>query len=767
MMLRPVMMAVAVTMLLAVAHGDEKPTPYAQHEKLALRGATPNRTTVPRFGKFELTLDLAAAYNNPFDADDISAQAVFSSPQGKRVTVDGFLDQPFTRKLDNGAERIEAAGAPVWKVRFAPNVVGQWRYRVTAHDRSGTVSLLEARFQVVPSSNTGFVRRSARNPGVFAFANEQPFFAVGENMGWAGKRGTYDYDDWLGALGKAGGNWIRVWMSSWNCGLEWAAENRGDWRSGTYHGVGVYSLDNAWKLDTILDTAERNGVYVMLCFGTYGEFKGTGGFFNEGQWKANPYNVDNGGPCARPEDFWTNLGARKLYQRRLRYILARYGYRTHIQAWEFWNEADPQPAWIGEMARYLKGTGEFAARGAADPYHHLLTTSYGNDAIWKLPEIDFTQSHNYGTGNIEDHAPVVYNDAREHAVYGKPHLMGEFGIDWRKSDSEYDPQGLGINLHNGLWAGAMAGDAGGAMIWWWDNYVQPKNVYAPFLALRHFTDKVPWTTGNWQLLKADAPRQMSGPETWSDLTLNPAGGWGKVAADNFTITPLGLDRAVVLPQFLYSPGKADLRTTPTFHVNYPQPGKFIVHIGDVSDSADLRIMLDGQLARDVNLSAVPPKDPNVKPEYEKTDLRPEYNSYLARFNKEYDIAVPAGAHTITLEVTAGDWMTIERFTLTGYRSSRYADVNLYGLTNGTSAILWAQNAQHNWKNVADKKVIPTLRDLATAIHGLTPGRYTVEWWDTEVGKPMRTETVVSADGTLTLRLPDLATDVAARIEVVK
>jgi len=169
-------------------------------------------------------------------------------------------------------------------------------------------------------------------------------------MCWGGRRGSFDYDDWLTPLAKAGGNWIRIWMSSWNCALEWSREARGDWRTGQYKGVGFHSLDNAWKLDTILDLAETNGVAVMLCLGTYGEFN-TGGYFNEGQWKANPYNATNGGPCLMAADFWTDSAARKLYQQRLRYVTARYGSRTCIQSWEFWNEANAPAAWVGEMAR--------------------------------------------------------------------------------------------------------------------------------------------------------------------------------------------------------------------------------------------------------------------------------------------------------------------------------------------------------------------------------------------------------------------------------
>jgi len=483
------------------------PAQLARHDKLALRSATPSHTTVPRYGALELTLDLAATYGNPFNADEIDVQAVFTSPHGRTNTINGFLDQPFTRRLENGAEKIEPTGEPVWKIRFAPDTEGTWRYQVFAKDRSGRLSLPETRFPVTASASPGFIRRSTPNPRAFAFDKGQPFFALGENMCWGGKRGSFDYDDWLPALAKAGGNWIRIWMCSWNCALEWSRENKGDWRSGGYHGVGLYSLDNAWKLDTILNTAERHGISVMLCCGTYGEFN-EGGYFNEGQWKANPYNAANGGPCAKPDDFWTSEPARKLYRQRLRYLAARYGHRTILHSWEFWNEAKAPAPWVAEMARCLKGTGEFKGQ-PADPYGHLVTTTYGNADVWKIPEIDFTQSHHYGKGDVADHAPVVHKDATDHARFGKPHLMAEFGIDWRGPDNKYDPDGKGVNLHNALWASALSGNAGTAMVWWWDSYVHPKKLYGHLTPLRQFADSVPWTAGEWKRLEIDPPRALT------------------------------------------------------------------------------------------------------------------------------------------------------------------------------------------------------------------------------------------------------------------
>jgi hypothetical protein len=473
-------------------------TGFSSTEPLRLQKATPTTASVACYGAWEAALDLRATFDNPFDPADIDVYALFTSPQGQTFRVNGFYDQVFTRKLDHGAEKIEPAGEPGWKLRFTPSRAGRWGYEVFAKDRSGTARLEPAFFEVTPSANPGFIRRATSGAPYFMRDNGQPFFPIGENMGWAGGRGTYDYEDWLGALGKAGGNFIRVWMSSWNCALEWTSDNKGDWRSGQYHNLGVYSLQNAWKLDFIFDLAEQNGISLMLCLGTYGELK-DGGFFNEGQWKANPYNATNGGPCAKAGALWTNETARKLYQRRLRYLGARYGHRVNLQSWEFWNEAEAPAPWVAEMARCLKGAGEFTGHGA-DPYGHLVTTTYGNPEVWNLPEIDITQTHSYGVGDLPDQGPKIYQEGRRHAAFGKPHLMAEFGIDWRSPDSQYDPDGKAINFHNALWASLLSGDAGGAMIWWWDNYVHPKKLYAPFTALRKFADTVPWTLGHWQPL---------------------------------------------------------------------------------------------------------------------------------------------------------------------------------------------------------------------------------------------------------------------------
>lgn len=762
---RPTTFPAPIALVLASAMATAlpaAPAPLAQQQALALRSVVSPSNTVPRYSRTELTLDLAATYDNPFNPNAIDVWGLFTSPKGQTLRVNGFLDQPFTRRLDHDAEQIQPAGKPAWKIRFAPTIEGTWRYRVFAKDRSGETSLPESSFTVGPSKNPGFIRRAEHNPSMFAFDNGQPYFAIGENMCWGGKRGSFDYDDWLPPLAKAGGNWIRIWMSSWNGALEWSSENHGDWRSGQYHGVGVYSLDNAWKIDTLLDLAETNGVAVMLCFGTYGEFN-TGGYFNEGQWKANPYNATNGGPCLKPADFWTNATARQFYQQRLRYLTARYASRTCIQSWEFWNEANAPAAWVGEMARCLKGTGEFAGQ-ALDPYGHLVTTTYGTPPIWRLPEVDFTQTHHYGKGDVPDHARVLHRDALAHTSYGKPHLMGEFGIDWRTADDKYDPEGRAINLHNGLWASALSGNAGSAMLWYWDGYVHPHRLYPQFAPLRKFADTVPWTGATWKPLTF-AVRRVKVTFAPSEGVMHPAKGpWGRPSQSEFTLTADPLAEGAELPQFLYSPAKPAERSTPVFRFNFDRPGRFQVRVDRVSDFVNLRFVLDDKIARDLSLSAAPPKDTNATPEYAQTELSQEWKVFQARFGKDYGIDVPVGAHSLRLEVTQGDWISFESYSLTGYQEvERSAPLNLYGLHNGRMAILWAQNTEHNWKNLFDKKRIHPAPPTRLVCSALPAGSYIVEWWDTWKGGMTRKEPVSSTADGITLVLPELETDVAARI----
>ena len=457
------------------------------------------------------------------------------------------------------------------------------------------------------------------------------------------------------------------------------------------YGLGRYDLENAWYFDQVLSLAAKQGIRCMMALGTYGEFT-TGGFFNEGEWPVNPYNTLNGGPAAKPDDFWTDAKARAFYRRRLRYLIARYGAETSLAFWEFWNETAAPVAWVREMGAYLK---------ANDPYRHLMTNSYpttGEASVWSLPEIDLTQTHRYGDeGSVKDIAPIILDDAPQHDGYAKPHFLGEFGISWRGDDSKFDPKGVGTNLHNGLWASAFSGNAGGASIWWWDSYIAPKNMYGQFTGLAKFAATVDWPRRRFARLSLTATRDQSAPETFQDLTLTPTAAWGEKAKTPVVLHRDGTVSGGPLLATLFGPEKADSRSVFTLQVNFPKPTPLILHIGTVSNKANLRVGLDGHVVRDFPFNAAPGQGGG----YESTKQFPEYGGiYQALFNTDRALILPPGPHVVTLENTAGDWLQLSTLTFAQALSSRYSLLRTAALQDpGTGeTLLWLQDPDSNWFN---------------------------------------------------------------------
>jgi hypothetical protein len=204
-------------------------------------------------------------------------------------------------------------------------------------------------------------------------------------------------------------------------------------------------------------------------------------------WSHHPYAATNGGPCAIQNDFFTNSEAKKLYEKRLRYIVARWGAFPNILAWEFFNEIDNEyaylkhadvVAWHGEMGRRLR---------ALDPYRHLITSSFTGGSerpdLYALPEMDFAQYHSYN----EKHPArmMAEKTARFFEKYHKPFFVSEYGTDWKGWKPDTDPHLRA--LHQAIWSGAFAGAAGTGMTWWWE-HIHTANLYRHWSALSAFLE---------------------------------------------------------------------------------------------------------------------------------------------------------------------------------------------------------------------------------------------------------------------------------------
>ncbi len=452
---------------------------------------------LPRFGKLEITADLWARFDNPYDGTEIEVIGLLHQPDRAVHKVRGFFFQDFERSSVNGREVLTPVGPPRWRVRLTPTQVGEHTYTVGIKTKGGEYWSKPYPIYVVESDTPGYVSVHTQNPKFFQFSNGKTLFLLGHNVCWGSEeKRSYDYDTYFRRMSHAGENYTRVWMCSWDTGIE---SDRLD----------NYRLDAAWRLDYILALAEQRGIYVKLCFDNAHDYTKPEKRKLFGYWK------ENNGPCEKPVDFFTSEGARAAYKRRLDYIVARWGYSPNIMAWELWNEVNyvtgddpaaraPIVDWTDEMARYLK---------ANDPHRHLVTTSLGLhtvwDEVWQLDSIDFAQIHAYipkpqdiVRDEEKDAVLTVLRAAERIARFGKPYHVAEFGyldLEAANRTNESDPGG--IHLHNAIWGGLFSGAAGTPASWWWE-YVHDRNLCRHYAAVAGFLADIDLADRGWNQIAA-------------------------------------------------------------------------------------------------------------------------------------------------------------------------------------------------------------------------------------------------------------------------
>jgi len=214
--------------------------------------------------------------------------------------------------------------------------------------------------------------------------------------------------------------------------------------------LGVYNQLDCFMLDELVEAAQNNGIYLMLCMLTRDLYM-------------KHLTDESSGEYQQAIQY-----AKKF----MRYAVARWGYSTSVAAWEYFNEIDPglpTDRFYTEVGDYLE---------SIDIYHHLRATSTWHPSAkdCRHSSLDIAQVHRYmrpGTDEeYKDEVAVVIDRAqflRKHAP-NKPALIAEFGLadtkwglsDYMKQDTE------GVNFHTSLWASAFAGASGTAMFWWWE-----------------------------------------------------------------------------------------------------------------------------------------------------------------------------------------------------------------------------------------------------------------------------------------------------------
>ena len=718
-------------------------------QRIALRGARADRTRPRVFERVTLDVDLEASYDNPFDAGDVRVDAEVVTPTGRVWSVPGFLHQAYRRRQEKGAEFLEAMGEPRWQVRLSFDEPGEHWVQVSARDRTGSAILAPVTLEVEDADVPGMIRRHATDRRYFVTDRGETFFPIGANVCWAdGSRATYDYDAWLAEYAKSGSNFFRVWLSP-----QWPTLSLNTLASGFDH----IDLHRAWRLDHVVQTAERLDLRIMFCIDSFNIIRTNKR--SPGNWEDAPYIRARGGPLDQPQQYFTSTWSLRAYRNRLRYLVARWGYSPNVFAWEFWNEVDcmddydPNAKtirdWHAAMASHLR---------SLDPWRHLITTSYartpGDPAVDSLPGLDFVMSHSYGAKDMAQDLGKHLTDKQ--AARDRPHFHGELGIFGSgKQTSDTDPNG--VHVHNGVFSCVGQGQAGTPMTWWWDSYVHPRGLYRILASFSRWIDGFDFVAQQARPAKAEILQKSL--TVIEPTVLKPVpGSWDPAPFNRpvaVTVDRNGLfTSSQPIADVLHGTGfHKKLHNPVTFTFDVPKATTFAIHVTKYSGHADskLRVSLDGKLALE-KLFAVPEGNTETT---------------LTQLAGTYAIKLPAGKHTVKIENVGTDWLGIGSYTIPWLRAAKSVPTPLrvYALAGNTQALVWVQNKRHTWPEATRKGYVPApVTGASLKLAGLTPGRWAVEHWDTLAGRTTSTEQLFAhGDGILTVALPDITWDAALRL----
>ncbi len=706
-----------------------------------ISGVTLNAPSVAQYDKLEVTFDLDQSYTNPFDPDEVDARAVITLPDTSQVEIPAFHHMEYDL-VGTGVEFIQNGRNPAWKARFAPWQTGTHSIDLSVTDIMGTTTVSNAAtFGCVAGAKPGFIRADPVDSRFLRRSSGEPYIPIGRNVSWADNSGSNLYDSTFTTMNANGQNFVRIWMTHFFRGqiIEWSSDHF----TGHFEGVGRFSLQQAHRIDRIVELAEQNGIAIQLALQHHGQFSTT----VNPNWSENPYNIANvadGGFLSSPDQFFTDPAARDLFKRKLRYIVARWGYSTSIFAWELFNEVQftdnyrtsavqraNVAAWHDEMAEWLQNN---------DPFDHLITTSseeIGFENIWSLDNIDLMQVHDYDDNKIAQ----FVDHAGDLAAFDKPVVFGEYGAAGTGSGTpEFNigAQGAprsqqlqdGLVLHNGLWSSLHLGSS--AMYWWWE-YIESESLDDHFAALALYADGIDFASEN--LGTATVAFSGAGSVTNASAFPGVTDFFGVSAQTAFTMQSDGSFPGVSdLNVYLHGTFQSALRSDPEFNVGFEAGGSMTVHVTEVSGAGNnsIRILVDGS---------------------------PVLNQNLTNGQTNFTITTPvaAGNHVVQVENTGQDWVRIDEYEFTNVTTN---SVGVIGLSGPLSAYLWIYDLGSQYGRL-DNGLIS---GVTAAVEGLDDGDYALEFHDTRPpGGITSTATATSSGGTLTFALPTFEKDMAIKV----
>lgn len=490
---------------------------------------------------------------NPYLEWQISAKAsCVERGTGVTKTIFGFYFQDFERDrsdaIKNNWHWDQVATSHHMRFRYSPPKPGIFDIFVDVTLGDGTVfTYCPFSIRATPNTdNDGYIE-VAPNKRVLQ-RQEELFFPVGQNTpfpresgpdigGWVGAYGIapvnsspfYEFDTLLNELGAAGLNYYRLLLNPSCLDIE-------------FEEVGNYTdrLNFGWEIDKIIERSESLDLYIHFNMMVHFAFESpsAGAYLN---WDWSDRYIEYGDPVYQgqfgykskfnlpdtaPQSFLSDPGCRKFYKQKIRYLISRYGYSTHVALFELMSEMsnvgktydiintigqNGQPLlqlnnkyeaylespehrlwvawWHDEMAKYIKN----------DLGHteHLVAVSYGRlpiapDYSYGIPEVDVITYNRYSDILGGKYQRYVLEADSLFQIHQKPYMHSETG-----PTSEYDCDD-GTTYLKEAWMAAFTGVAGFNM---WNGFLTPE--LCPRLGeIRRFIHDNPEITeifmGNWK-----------------------------------------------------------------------------------------------------------------------------------------------------------------------------------------------------------------------------------------------------------------------------
>lgn len=698
-----------------------------------------NTKNVLIYDKIEINIKDTFGAQNNYDYSDINIKGYFKDKEDVIKEVDAFYIKDY-QILETG--EVVETGTGKFKIRFTPDKIGKWNYKIKVMAGKNEIAQTKWDFFYCKNDdrNNGFIRISKKDYLFMEFSNKKPFYAIGMNLCWSTNDVIKDYEKWLGKLKENGCNFIRLWMANWFVGIEW-----------TETGIRNYEKrqKQAFLLDKILDMCREKGIYIMLCLVPHVEFSNK----TNSNWEKNPYNIKNDGLLKDPSEFFTDMIAREAFKNRIKYIIARWGYSPNIFAWEIFNEVEKTDnynteniiKWHKDIISYIK---------KLDVNKHLISTSFANpnmDAeIWKLSDINFTQTHFYG---VKDGSELYELSKEKTDNYSKPHIVSTFITDLEDDfiKNNIDPEG--ISLINSIWAGVFTLSFGSPMPWYWDSYIDKNNLFRIFKPLSEFVKNIKFQDEdlveltNKKVYFIDASDKQHGNIIFYSKNI-----WEIPKKNRFIINADGhMTDAHLFNGFIFGDVHSDMKNPPVFVLKNIRPGKFIVRINKISAENQFVINLNGHDVLVKNLNAG---------DYPSKKLFEELGIFQSDVSEEISIDLPIGDNEVKIDNYKGDWVSIEYIKITDFLDPSIAPVFVGGMQGPNTAYIWIKHRDYSCRNNSPSEI----KDTYIKINNLNEGRYSYIIINPENGERINEGEKLTLNGVIKLDLPVFNKSLAIKVK---